>query len=222
MIKSILAVGDSFTYGDELTTTDDAYPYLLGGKINARVDNQARPGSGNTRMIRTVIDHVSRNCPMNIDLADLIIIGWTSPGRMEFADASGIFDVWPGYPGHTFDREGQLWRLELIDYVNKHHDPRYLYQQYLLNVIMLQTFLKSHNQRYVMLTTVSNEYYHNTCYSQFTHLTQLIDPEHYLGWPQQGMAEWTQGCARGPRGHFLEEGHQRIAERIYKHVNSWN
>jgi hypothetical protein len=220
MISRILAVGDSFTYGDELTDLATAYPALLAQQFGAQVDNQARPGSGNTRMVRTVVDHVGRNTPVAIDRADLIIIGWSSPGRIEFADATGIYDIWPGYSGNMFTREGQSWRLELIDYISKYHDPQYLYQQYLLNVIMLQNFLKSHNQRYVMLTTVSNEYYHNTYCSQFAHLTQLVDAEHYLGWPREGMAEWTQSCPRGAGGHFLEEGHQQVAKKIYHHVNS--
>ena len=126
MIKNILAVGDSFTYGEELENRDNAYPYYLAKGLKAEVVNFAVPGGGNRQMLRKVIDYVLSGEPL-----DLVVIGWTSPGRMEFADANGMFDIWPGYSGNLFKRDGQDWRMELLDYINKHHDPEYLYKHYL-------------------------------------------------------------------------------------------
>ena len=207
-------MGDSFTYGEELTDRNDSYAIQLGARLSANVVNEARPGSGNSRMIRNVISHVSQ-WP-----TDLVIIGWTSPGRQEFADADGVFDIWPGYGGNMFRNDGQTWRLELLDYINQYHDPRYIYQQYLIDVIMMQSYLKQRGIQYIMLQTVMNEYYHHTYYSGMKSLTNEIDAENFLGWPNEGMSEWTQGCRRGPNGHFLEAGHQRVTEKLYEHIRN--
>ena len=217
MINRIFTVGDSFTYGEELDNREkDCWSQLLANKPGAQyLINLAKPGSGNRRMVRNVIEHVLGGAPV-----DLVIIGWSSPGRMEFADASGIYDLWPGYGGALFRNDDQEWRLELLDYINKHHDPSYLYTQYLIDIVMLQSFLKERNIKYLMLSTVMNEYYHNIFYTRTKPLSTTIDEKYYIGWPTQGMAEWTNGCKRGPNNHFLEEGHQIVATKIYEHIRN--
>ena len=215
MIKNILTVGDSFTYGEELENRDSAYPYYLAKGLKANVVNLGIPSGGNKQMIRKVMDYV-----ISGEAVDLVVIGWTSPGRMEFADANGVFDIWPGYSGDLFRRDGQEWRLELLNYINMHHDPEYIYQQFLLDVILLQDFLKNRGIKYIMLRVVGNEYYHNTYYNDDAVLTKQIDTQHFLGWPNEGMAEWTNGCKRGPRGHFLEEGHRKVTAKLYEHIRN--
>jgi lysophospholipase L1-like esterase len=85
MIKNILTVGDSFTYGEELADRNHSWPFLLANKLSANVTNMARPGSGNKRMIRYVMEHVADATPL-----DLVVVGWSSPGRIEFADEDGF------------------------------------------------------------------------------------------------------------------------------------
>ena len=217
MIKNIVAVGDSFTYGEELKKVENAYPYLLANKLSANIVNLAKPGSGNKRMIRSVMDHIVTDQPV-----DLVIIGWSSPGRMEFADADGVYDIWPGRSGNVFESNNQLWRNDLLNYINKHHDPAWIYKQYLLDVILMQNYLKSKMISYLMVTTVSNEYYHSTFHEKNLPLSKEIDRDFYLGWPTDGMAEWTSGCKRGPNGHFLEDGHKKVAEKLYEHIRYIN
>jgi len=210
----ILTVGDSFTFGEELADRNNAWPFLLGDLLDAEVTNLAKPGSGNKRMIRYVVDYVA-----TIERPDLVVVGWSSPGRMEFADEDGFFDLWPGYSGRAFMKE-QPWRVDLLNYMDRHHNEQYLYKQYLLDVILLQSFLEQQNIRYVMLRTVGNEFYHNTYYKETKVTADLINVNTYLGWPNMGMAEWTNGCERGPGGHFLDEGHQRVANKINEHIRN--
>lgn len=212
MIKNILTVGDSFTYGEELADRMLAWPFLLGNKMSADVINLARPGSGNKRMIRYVMEQVSNGDPL-----DLVIVGWSTPGRMEFADEDGFFDIWPGYSGNMF-LQHQPWRSKLLDYINRHHNDEYLYKQYLLDIILLQSFLKTYGVKYVMCKTVFNEYYHNQYHLTDPKLEILVDKEYFIGWPDSGMAEWTFGKPQGPGGHFLEAGHQIVTDRIYEHI----
>lgn len=215
MIKNILAVGDSFTYGEELDDVNNAYPYVLARQLGANITNLAKPGSGNTRMVRYIIESISKNKDI-----DLVIIAWSSAGRMEFADACGPYDIWPGYSGNMFRAGGQEWRMELLKYINTHHNTSYIYEKYLLDIIMIQSFLKQQNINYIMLRTVGNEYYHNSHWLQFKLLDDLIDKTYYLGWPSEGMSEWTNGCKRGPNGHFLKEGHQRVADKINEYIRN--
>ena len=148
MIKNILAVGDSFTYGEELDDVNNAYPYVLARQLGANITNLAKPGSGNTRMVRYIIESISKNKDI-----DLVIIAWSSAGRMEFADACGPYDIWPGYSGNMFRAGGQEWRMELLKYINTHHNTSYIYEKYLLDIIMIQSFLKQQN--------IDEEYFSN-------------------------------------------------------------
>ena len=47
----LLTVGDSFTYGEELSDLNNAWPCLLGKQLGWSVTNLGQPASGNTRMV---------------------------------------------------------------------------------------------------------------------------------------------------------------------------
>ncbi len=64
----IYAIGDSFTYGDELPSQEYAWPSILAAKLNLQVTNLGRPASGNSRIVKRTIDAV-------IDKSELIITG---------------------------------------------------------------------------------------------------------------------------------------------------
>jgi hypothetical protein len=73
---------------------------------------------------------------------------------------------------------------------------------------MLDSFNKSYNQHLSR----------NKLKQLTSQLANKIDSKYYLGWPDESMMEWTYGCAKGPGGHFLEIGHQRVAEKINEHI----
>jgi hypothetical protein len=215
MIQSILTIGDSFTYGEELKDRNQAWPIQLGDTVGADVVNLGQPSAGNTGMIRKAMSYTVTDAPV-----DLVIVAWSSPGRMEFADEDGKFDLWPGYGGALFRQGGQEWRLNLLDYLNQYHSPEYLFQQYIINIVSLQSFFRSRNQKYLMLDIVGNDYYKKTYTSRMPNLISLVDPTYFIGWPSEGMAEWTQGCRRGPNGHFLEDGHKKVTKHLYEHIRN--
>ena len=200
----LLAVGDSFTFGEELSDVTDnvtsskfAWPELLAGRLGWKVTNLAKPASGNTRMIRTVVNE--------IDNHDVFIIAWSHWARIEFADAIGTFDIWPGcsaLPHEQFSPH----RKNAIDYVTRYHSDDYLIRQYLLNVELLETFLKYHKKKYIMLSAFGTPIKTNKTFTN------------YLGWPNESMMEWTYRTPQGPGGHFLEQGHAIVADKIYEHI----
>ena len=209
MFKKILAIGDSFTYGEELDDIYLAWPYQIARSLGAQVVNLGEPGSGNRRMVRKIMDHVTDNPD-----TDLVLIGWSSPGRTEFADMEGVYSIWPGYSCKLFTRDEQLWRVELLEHLNKHHDPAYMFEQYLVDVILTQSFLKTKKIKYLMCNVSGNEYYHKIMTNKFNNLRSEIDQEYFVGWPNTGMTEWAFKCRKGKYGHFLEEGHFRVADEL--------
>ena len=200
----LLTVGDSFTYGEELSDLNTAWPYLLGNKLGCTVDNLAKPGSGNTRMIRHAVEQINNY--------DLIIIAWSHFARTELADENGFYDLWPGCSVLPH-KEFSPWRSDVINYYSKHHNDQYLYNQYLINIVLIQQCLKFNNKKYIMLDTFGNNNYrkNNTVVDQ-------IDPTYYIGWPTTTMMEWTYGTPQGPNGHFLEQGHEIVANKIYEYI----
>jgi hypothetical protein len=213
----ILAAGDSFTFGEELADLNNAWPFLVGQKCNANVVNLAKPACSNDRMVRLmfefIIDH--RN-----PKPDLVLIGWSSPGRIEFADETGAFDVWPGYAGNLFIKDGCTWRKEIAQYISMYNDPKWLFRRFLQQVIMTQSFLKAQNIKYVMINTMQNEYYKQRIIDDRQDYFKEIDTSCFLGFDKEGMGEWTYDCKLGPNGHFLDEGHRIVAEKVYEHIGN--
>jgi hypothetical protein len=210
----LLTVGDSFTYGEELADLTSAWPFLLGNKLGYEVTNLAKPGSGNTRMVR--------HCIEQVDNYDMVIIAWSHFARIELADERGFYDIWPGCNGRLHDHVAP-WRNEVIDYVTHHYNDDYLYRQYLLNIILLQNFFKANNKRYLMLDSFGNHQVNERTADANQSLLNQIDNTYYIGWPNESMMEWTYGCELGPHGHFLEQGHVWLTEKIYQHMEklSW-
>ena len=209
----LLTVGDSFTYGDELTNPkEDAWPIVLARKLNTNLINRGDPGCCNWRMVRWVLESSKE--------VDLVIIAWSSFLRIEFADESGDYVLWPGSKSKWFTNYASS-RVELLNHITLHHNEEYLYKQYLNYIILIQNYLKQQNKKYIMLDTFDNHNYRTMANTQ--KLSEQVETNYFLGWPNESMMEWTHGCPKGPGGHFLEQGHEIVANKIYEHIRhlSW-
>ena len=72
--------------------------------------------------------------------------------------------------------------------------------KFLTQVLLLDSYLRDRNIPYVFVRTFDV-------------------PECYAGnWVSGSMVEWMGDCPKGPGGHPLELGHQRIAEKINEHI----
>jgi hypothetical protein len=203
----LLTLGDSFTYGQELVDRSHAWPNLVAAQNGYKLTNLGIPGSGNTNMVR--------NCIERIDQYDIVIVAWSHFARIEFSDEKGTYDTWPGHRGIVFTDDVEF-RKDLNTYITKHYNDSYLYRQYLINIILIQNYLKSKNKQYVMLDAFGNTQISER--NKNEDLISQIDAKFYLGWPYQSMMEWTYGCMQGPNGHFLEDGHKKVAEKINEHI----
>jgi hypothetical protein len=209
----IYCIGDSFTYGDELPDTNLAWPSLL----DAETVNLGRNAGTNDRIIRRAMDIVLG------DPGNKIIVAWSTTSRAEIVDQHGIFSYWPGR-NNIWVRDAD--RTNLIKSVTAmacDDTYKWMHRNWLRDVILLQTFFKYHNQPYLMIMSHQAQF-QNEMYlvnsDLHRDLGQHVDTEFFLGWPQTGMVEWVGDCPKGPNGHPLELGHERIAEKINEHIRN--
>lgn len=213
MKSQLLTVGDSFTYGDELSDHYQAWPYRLADKLDYEVYNMGQSGCSNASILRRTLNELA------VNHYDLLIIGWTSPGRIEWKDDIGIaYDIWPGRPADTKLFKDHPWRADLQNYIGQHHNSAYLYEQYLIQVISLQSYCQTHDINYRMIDIRYNDYYRKVGSEQYEHLEKQINIEKFIGWGEFGMIELTKDCPKGTGGHFLDKGHQIVANQIYEHI----
>ena len=213
-IENFITVGDSFTFGDEVEDKNKIWPIRLSEMLKAKVVNLGHSGVGHEYCIDAIIDHTkSYDC-------DLVVIAWPSPGRQQWSDIHNKFTVWPGMHDIFADSP---WRNELLDWMNRHHEPEYLYGKFINNLILCQGYLHSQNIPYIMMCVDANDYYHKKYSAYYTELhSKLINFDTMLEWPNKGIVQWglEAGCKFGKGGHILEDGHQLVADKVLTHIRN--
>jgi hypothetical protein len=210
MKKQLLTVGDSFTYGDELTDQFQAWPNRLADLLGYEVNNMGQSGCSNVSILRRTLEELA------VNYYDLLVVGWTSPGRIEWKDDIGIaYDIWPGYSPDTKFFKDHPWRVDFLNFISQHHNSAYLYQQYLIQVIALQSYCKANAIEYRMINVRHNDYYRNVGNEPHKQLAKQIHADKFIGWDEFGMIELTAQFPKGKNNHPLQAGHERIANEIY-------
>jgi lysophospholipase L1-like esterase len=208
----IYAIGDSFTYGDELESQEQAWPAILAESINKPVLNRGKPATGNTRIIKRVID-------AGINNAEMIIVGWSDCNRQEFADEIGVYDIWAGRNYRAFQKDN-THRIDLIKYLTAYDAPEYYYADWLRKIILIQSFCQTKNIPLVMFIACGANESHAEYHTQFKDLVAQINQTQFVDGMFTSVAEWCYGTPYGPNGHPLEAGHKIIAEKIYEHIRN--
>ena len=212
--KKILASGCSFTYGDELEDRSMAWPSLVSATLCANLHNIALPGESSDYVLRSVIDRLSKDRNVN-----LVLIGYPMPGRLEFADNQGIYSSWPGNQDHSMYKFFPF-RKQLQSYLDDHHNEKYLLSKWYINLISIQSFLKSINKPAVFVLVWKENFYYNKYKDDIDiiQLHKLVDWSLFTDNGAKSMAEYTTGCKLGPRKHFLEDGHKIVAKKIISYM----
>jgi hypothetical protein len=218
MIKKVLTVGCSFTYGEELQYPHvSSWPALLGYQNKWKVANLGKGGGSNDRNIRIVFEEIKNNY-------DLIIVAWTTCNRFEINSTNNNGTSTPITPiDMSINMAAKMQCGWALGYYANHHDRFYSYQKWLRQIVLLQSYLKQRNQKYIFCNTFGiwsdlNEVSYEDFMPKLSDLTDQIDSEYYVEWPKWGMLDWMGDCPKGPGGHPLELGHQRIAEKINEHI----
>jgi hypothetical protein len=212
----LLVVGDSFSFGAELPDasiglitkpSELAWPALLGKQLGYEVVNLSIPGGSNNRIFRLSTDE-------SIDgKYDLVICGWTEVARLDLRLNNVDFPI-------TLQSTGLHNRFPWVkEYYALHYSEEQSYQIWLSQLITLQNHFKFIKQPYIFVSMNGI----NKFDKKFDHLVNKVDKDNYIGWHTEGMTSWMGDCAKGPGGHPLELGHERIADKINEHIRnlSW-
>ena len=202
----LLTVGDSFTFGAELTSpSNDSWPVVLAQKNNWTIRNRGKAGGSNDRIVRIVFEELPNKY-------DLIVVAWTSWDRFEVKN--GDMSIWTSKNRKLLDN----WNW-VNEYYKHAYDDFYAFNYYLRQVVMLQNHLKQNNQKYIFCNTFTTpKTYLDKDHVDIEQSINQVDLTYFIDWPYGHMCEWMGDCPKGPGNHPLELGHQRIAERINEHI----
>lgn len=204
-----VAIGDSFTYGEELADRELAWPALLS------YTNLGQKGASNEYIFRTALEMAPKVTNM--------IIAWSDSGRYElytnramnvkerYVKHTGIIQVNPGWTRMN------SWFRELY---GNYSDEKHQLLRTLSYMVALQDVLKVNMVDYYFCSTFGiqelfNRYIDN---SELQPLLTRLNTNRYIGFPYEGMVEWAYDTPQGPNGHPLELGHKRIADKIAEYI----
>ena len=207
----IWCFGDSFTYGDELDNREkDAWPAVLSTLTDCHVVNYGQSGASNGWITRKAIEKCLELKP------DLAIVCWSSPNRYDFFpqnidETARCVCVNPNW-AERFSFVKDL-------YTQWHQDSGKMVE-WLATMILLQNFFQNQNIDYIFASVF--ELPGQNCLDDFEvkKWLDMLDTSRYLGYPDKNFLDWTRNTALGKGGHFLEEGHKRIAERMYDYIRN--
>lgn len=201
----ILTLGDSFTYGEELDDLSQAWPYLLGQEFSCCVDNLAVPSGSNDRMFRLAVSETARQH------YELVIVAWSDASRFEARvdDEVKCVNIARGYPA---------W----LPFYYKHgYDDKLAHERWFTNMLALQQYFKSIGQPY-LFCTIGEVLTYDSYYEDFKHILDKLDLTYATSWPRDGFLSWQGDCAKGPYGHPLDLGHERIANKLAEYIKELN
>ena len=212
----LLVIGDSFTHGLELpdcpmhdgSATSPpsclAWASLLATDLNYELVNLSIPGGSNSRIFRLAVDESVRN------RYDLVVCQWTEISRIDWQQNNRDFPV----------SANSTWLHKQVpaigDYYKNHYNDDHSMQTWLAQLITLQNHFKHTGQRYLFVSMQGLK----NIGDRYRHLAVQVDPEYYIGWPHEGFTEFMGDCPKGPGGHPLELGHQRIAEHVKEYIRN--
>lgn len=219
---TILAVGDSLTYGSELPDLPGllagrfgndfrndkgetfvsppsrlAWPSKLAELMNTEVDNLGLIGCGNDRIFRKALKHSAAK------KYDLVIVAWSEVSRYDFAFQGKEMPI------SMVNLKDFGWAKE---FMANHYDYDQCEERGLCLMIALQNHFKQINQPYLFVNAMP------MLLSKTNPLVGLIDQRNFIGFNHSGMTDWCAqaGVPHGPYGHFLEQGHELVAKRLYE------
>ena len=238
----IYVSGDSFTYGDELKDrTVSSWPNLLAKKLNAEMVDTSMSGSSNER----ILFHTTRHFAEDFDF---YFISWSEPNRYTFVRADESEEEVAFVPTlfhPVFGKESFFWdwgRTLYAEWCNSHYN----FKRFLQQIIHCQNLLKDKN--YLMIHTFPgqlqiwkasqilkylNDFQMLKHKSDAEKLAEAEEIQYYynlIDWskfysPNNDIWNLRQLCQDfpiGPGGHFLEEGHNHVANLMYEYVQTKN
>jgi hypothetical protein len=226
---TVLAVGDSVSFGYELGDLPGAvhgvvnqyldlgtmrpkpmgpsqwaFPQLMANRMGTDCENLSLIGGSNDRTFRIVSHQVLHK------RYDLVVCSWTGIDRFDFVYQGQ--DIALNVATSDWQSRQFPW---LRSYVADHYSHTHMRQRFYAQMISLQLLLKHLKQPYIFVNGCGSISMVTTG-PQYQLYAQHIDTAGYY----QPTTDLTiicqqQGFACGPYGHFLQAGHEYVADQLY-------
>ena len=174
--------------GDSFTAGEESS--IAWPRLIPNAVNIATPGASNDHIMSSTVFYTQA-----VTQPDYVIIAWTNPDRI---DISGK---------HLTSTSQARYGDTLVNEVFKDWNSNWARTKFITQVDLLHGFLESKNIPHLFVSTFEIQTWAQGPMDDF-----------YLGWPNEGLVEWMGDCPKGPGGHPLELGHQRIADKINEHI----
>ena len=240
--------GCSFTYGAELDRPEmSSWPTLFAKQVGAEFLNDAVDGGSNQRIMYNTIQ--------NTNDYDCFVVAWTDYSRFTEYNPVDNFEI--NFNSHlNLDPESHYSDdlktnyKKYLDYGTiyyKHwYNELYSFKQWLQQILLLQSFFKEHDKKYIMLNTMNNhlsvwcssrenfiskvkplltffDYLSDDIllaeYDQIHSMMSMINYSNFLEFGTWCITDYCEEFPCGPGGHILEDGHIAIADKLINFYN---
>lgn len=214
---SILVIGDSLSFGSELKDMPEhlgiygnnnadtqaevppsqyAWPSLISQRLNIKVDNLSIAGGSNDRIFRLAVSESLKQS------YEYVICAWTANDRFDFSYQGKDFPLTAGV-------DVSLNFPWFKSYLANHYDARKNKQRWLTQLITLQALFKQQQQKYLFVKSCD--------VSVDKSLQYLLDKVN-INWEFDMMGLCSK-LPHGKHGHFLEQGHELVADYILSKIS---
>lgn len=230
--------GCSFTFGDELANTNNSWPCILANKLKTTVLNDAISGGTNYRTIYRTTKHLK-------DSYDLYIVAWTFTSRYTFYKSDNNFEINfnPFLSNNLYGNDPNYTNWGKILYQHWHNEL-YSFKLWLQQIIHLQATFEKYNKKYLMINTASNNLNKWLApkdkfidsvksminfdlmtddqifdeYNEIQYYVSCINKDNFYKWNQFNIIDLISQFPVGPSGHFLDAGHNHLANLLFQHI----
>lgn len=249
-MATLIAGGDSFTYGNELADckfcpSQHTYPALLAKRLSMDYHCAAMPGRSNSAIRRETMNA----CEAMKDDIGLVLITWTFPGRYEFRiadeweqltswsiidDSKSIKEYFHNDNPVVFDwhvskiakdKEKGIFQFAKVFY---HYVGTFEYWELyasLCEIVMMQQYLELKKIPY-LFTMVDHSLNNTSHFKNDATLTTLLQQLNYRNWmwfpTNLGFYEWAeQNKFPFATTHPLEPAHVEAEKIIYEYLRNF-
>ena len=202
----IFCFGDSFIYGAELDNRINAWPGVLNTMTDYQVVSFARPGASNSWICNKVVEKCLEQMPQ------IVIVAWSTADRYEFFTKDYHSKCFNINDSNSIPFVKQLY--------SEYHNSIGKFIEWIYQAVLLQNFLENQGIDYLFVNAFGiddiltknkqNEYFQKTL--------SYLNTDCFAGWPDENFIDWSRGSDVGPKGHFLEQGHQQVAKKLHSYL----